>query len=93
MPTPTNTPVPTPTPTPVRTIKARAVQVYPSDTSCTAIRAVPTTGGQITGTVLGFTPGSASQPAAQTQAGANYVTFTNLVTGSYTLDPNPPTSD
>ena len=77
-PPPPPTPTPTPTPTPVMTIKARAVEVYPSDTSCTAIRAVPTTDGQITGTTLGFTPGSASQPAVKRKRGQtilNTVTF------------------
>lgn len=62
---------------PIGTIQARAVEVTPADTSCAAITAVPTTGGNIDGTTLGFTPSSASQPTAQTQTGAKYVTFTN----------------
>ncbi len=89
----TSTPVPTSTPIPVGTITARAVRVNPTDTSCTAIRAVPTTDGQINGTSLGFTPSSASQPAAQYQVGAAYTQFANIVTGSYTLDSVPPTAD
>lgn len=91
--TPTPTPTPSPTPVPVGTITIRAVEVDPSDTSCATIKAVPTTAGEINGTTHQFTPSSASQPAPKTQAGANYVTFSNIVTGSYTLDPLPPTAD
>lgn len=65
----------------------------PADTSCTAIKAVPITDTQIDGTSLGFTPSSASQPAPQYQIGANYEQFANIVTGSYTVDPIPPTAD
>ncbi len=92
---PTNTPAPIPTntPVPVGTIEARAVRVDVSDTSCTAIRAVPTTDGEINGTTHQFTPSSASQPAAQAQVGAQYAVFSGVITGSYTLDPNPPTAD
>ncbi len=74
-------------------IQARAVQVDPSDTSCTAIRAIPTTDGEVNGTTLQFTPSSASQPAAQVQSGANYVTFSGVTAGTYTIDPNPPSAD
>ena len=74
-------------------IQVRAVQVNPSDTSCTAIRAVLTTDGQVNGATHQFTLSSASQPAAQVQAGANYVTFSNVAAGSYTVDPSPPTAD
>jgi len=69
------------------------VQVDPLDTSCTAIRAVAITDGQINGTTHQFTPSSASQPTAQVQAGANYVDFNNVQAGSYTVDPAPPTAD
>lgn len=89
----TPTIVPTPTPIPIGTIKARAVQVDPSDTSCTAIRAVPTTAGQITGTSIGFTASSADQPTPQTQSGANYVTFANEPGGIYTVDPQVPSGN
>lgn len=88
-PPPTNTPN---TPQ-IGDIQVRAVQVDPSDTSCAAIRAVPTTDGQINGTTHQFTPSSASQPAAQAQSGANYVTFSDVAAGSYTVDPSPPTAD
>jgi len=93
---PTNTPggaTATPTPPSLGTIEARAVRVDPADTSCTAIKAVLTTDGEINGTTLQFTPSSASEPTPQTQVGANYVTFADIVTGSYTLDPVPPTAD
>ena len=80
----TSTPVPTSTPIALGTIQARAVQVTADDTSCTAIRAVPTTAGQINNTILQFTPSSASAPPAQLQSGANYVTFANILTGWYT---------
>lgn len=84
---------PTPTPTPVGDIRARAVSVDPANTSCATIRAVPTTDGDINGTVHQFTPSSASQPAAQAQAGANFVIFSNVKTGPYTLVDTPPTAD
>ncbi len=91
---PTNTPVP-PTNTPVQqgNLQARAVRIDPADTSCAAIRAVPTTDGEIDGTVLQFTPSSASQPPSQTQIGANYAAFNNVTVGTYTLDPNVPTAN
>lgn len=92
-PTPSPTPTPTPTPIPVGTIQARGVQVSPADNSCAAIKAVPTTEGQINGMTLQFTPSSASQPAPQTQSGANYAVFANVPLGSYTLDINPPTAN
>lgn len=92
-PTSTTAPTPTNTPVPVGTIEARAVRVDVSDTSCTTIRAVPTTDGEINGTTHQFTPASASQPAAQAQVGAQYAVFSGVITGSYTLDPNPPTAD
>lgn len=76
--------------TPVGTIRARAVQIDPSDTTCTAIRAAPTSGTEVNGTQHSFTASSASQPPAQTQSGANYMNFTGVVTGSYTLVSEPP---
>ncbi len=57
------------------------------------IRAVPTTDGQVNGTIHRFTPSSASNPAPRTQVGANYVQFSNITAGSYTVDPAPPTAD
>jgi len=94
-PGPTDTPGPTPTntPVPLGTIEARAVRVDVLDTSCTAIRAVPTLDGEINGTTHQFTPASASQPAAKAQVGAQYAVFSGVITGSYTLDPNPPTAN
>ena len=89
----TSTPVPTSTPISLGTIQARAVQVTQADTSCTAIRAVPTTAGQINNTILQFTRSSASAPPAQMQSGANYVTFANILTGWYTVDSVLPTID
>jgi len=47
----------------------------------------------VNGAVHQFTPSSASQPAAQTQTGANYVTFANVAAGTYTIDPSPPSAD
>lgn len=38
-------------------------------------------------------PSSASNPAPRTQVGANYVQFSNITAGSYTVDPAPPTAD
>lgn len=92
---PTNTVALEPTVGPVTygTIQARVVQVSPSDISCTAIRAVPTTSGQIDGTSVGFSPSSASNPLPQVQAGANYAVFSNILTGLYQVDPVLPTSD
>lgn len=90
---PTDTPIPTVTPIPIGTIRARAVQVDPADTSCIAIRAVPTTDAQITGTTIGFTVGSADQPPPQTQSGANYVTFASEPGGTYTVDPAVPSGN
>ena len=89
----TSTPVPTSTPISLGTIQARAVQVTQADTSCTAIRAVPTTAGQINNTILQFTRSSASAPPAQVQSGANYVTFANILAGWYTVDSVLPTID
>lgn len=74
-------------------IEVRAVRVDSSDTSCAVIRAVPTTDGQVNGTIHRFTPSSASNPAPRTQVGANYVQFSNVTAGSYTIDPAPPTAD
>lgn len=64
------------------TIAVRAVEVSPSDTSCTAVRSSTTA---LTGTVShSFTPSSASQPAAQIQSGASYVNFTGpTIFGGY----------
>lgn len=95
---PTEPPVPsltpTATPTPITgTIYARAVRVDAADTSCTAVKAVPITDGNINGTTHQFTLSSASNPAPQAQTGANYVTFANIQTGSYTIDAVPPTAD
>lgn len=74
-------------------IEVRAVRVDSSDTSCAVIRAVPTTDGQVNGTIHRFPPSSASNPAPRTQVGANYVQFSNITAGSYTVDPAPPTAD
>ena len=63
-------------------IQAKGVVVSPSDTSCSAV-ASSTTG--ITGAVHQFTAGSASQPTPQTQSGNNYVSFSPIVGGSYTI--------
>ncbi|MDP1722348.1 MAG: hypothetical protein Q8L37_03995 [Candidatus Gottesmanbacteria bacterium] len=68
----------------VGAIQAKAVQVTAADTSCTAV-AASTTG--LTGTSHAFTPGSASQPTAQIQSGNNYVSFSPIVGGSYTISP------
>jgi len=91
-PTPTLTPGPTSTPTPIPTplpgtIQARAMQVSPTDTSCTAVRN-STTG--IDNTVHQFTPSSASQPTPQTQSGSSYVVFNSLIPGSYTINSQAP---
>lgn len=61
------------------------MQVIDSAASCATIEAVPTTDSQINGTIHAFTSSSAGNPPPQTQSGANYVTFNNVVTGSYTL--------
>lgn len=94
---PTDPPADPPTNTPstpqIGDIQVRAVQVDPTDTTCATIRNVLTTDGQINGTTHQFTPSSASQPLAQAQAGANYVTFSGVAAGSYTVDPAPPTAD
>ncbi len=71
------------------TINARAVVVTAADTSCTTVRA--STSG-INGATHQFTAGSASQPAAQTQSGASYVTFGSVVGGTYTISPTVPAS-
>ena len=92
---PTNTPggpTSTPTPAPIGTIQARAVQVTGA-ASCATIEAVPTTDSQINGTIHQFTSSSAGSPPPQTQSGANYVTFSNVVTGSYTLAPILPSAN
>lgn len=86
---PAPTTAPTSTPIPFGTIKARGVQVSPADTTCAAIKAVPVTAGQITGTTHQFTPSSTTQPLPQTQTGADYVTFLGLYAGPYTLDSIP----
>jgi hypothetical protein len=70
------------------TIKARAVSVDPSDTSCATIRSGGT--GSIGGTVFQFTPSSASQPAPQTQSGSSYVVFNNAAIGTYIIAPQAP---
>lgn len=81
-------PPPTPTPTPATgTIKSRAMVVTSADTSCTAVRSSST---GVSGTVHQFTPGSASQPAPQTQSGITYTQFNSLPLGSYTLSPVAP---
>ena len=91
-PTPTPTPGPTSTPTPTPTsapgtIRARAMQVSTSNTSCTAVRASST---GVSGTVHQFTPSSASQPAPKTQSGSSHVVFTSLIPGSYTIGSQAP---
>lgn len=70
-------------------IQARAVRVNSSLISCSDVRA-STTG--INGAIHQFTAGSASQPAAQTQSGASYVTFGGVVGGSYTISPTVPST-
>lgn len=90
---PADPPTNTPSVPQIGDIQVRAVQVDPADTSCAAIRAIPTTSGQVNGATHQFTLSSASQPAAQAQVGANYVTFSNVAAGSYTVDPSPPTAD
>jgi hypothetical protein len=90
---PPTDPTDTPATPQVGDIQARAVQVDPADTSCTAIRAIPTSDGEVDGAIHQFTPSSASQPAAQAQSGANYVTFSNIDAGTYTIDPSPPSAD
>lgn len=69
------------------TINSRAVQVSSLDFSCATING-STTG--VSGTVHQFSPASASTPSAQTQSGANYVTFSNIVGGTYNLVQTPP---
>ncbi|MCI0552986.1 MAG: hypothetical protein L0287_18715, partial [Anaerolineae bacterium] len=64
-----------------------------TDTSCTAIRAVPQTDSQIDGSTHQFTVSSASNPPVQTQSNANYVTFGSIVAGSYTLVTTLPSGD
>ncbi|MBI5620302.1 hypothetical protein HY949_00810, partial [Candidatus Gottesmanbacteria bacterium] len=66
----------------VGAIQSKSVVVSPSDTSCSAVGS-STTG--ITGAVHQFTPGSASQPTPQTQTGNNYVSFSPIVGGSYSI--------
>ncbi len=91
----TNTPIipsATPTTQPSGTIRVRAVEVSPSDTSCTAIKAVPTTDGEINGSLIRFTPSSPYNPAPSLQSGANYVQFALVPTGTYTVDVDPPSS-
>ncbi len=94
---PTVPPAPPPgatnTPITYGTIRARAVQVDPSNTSCTAIRAVPTTDSEINGTVMSFSPTSPSYPPPQTQSGATFTVFSNMITGTYTLVPSLPTAN
>ncbi len=69
-------------------IQARAVEVTSADTSCTAVRASTT--GVSPAAVHRFTAGSASQPGFKIQTGASYVTFANVVGGTYTIDPTVP---
>jgi len=68
-------------------INARAVVVPRTTRSCTDV--INSTSG-LGGTVIGFTPGSASQPTPQTQSGGNYVSFNNIVGGTYTVNPTTP---
>ncbi len=87
-PPPGVTPLPTPTPVPgPGTIQARAMWVSGADTSCIAVHA-STTG--VGGTVLQFTPSSASQPAPQTQSGSSYVIFSSIISGLYTINSQTP---
>ncbi len=68
------------------TIRSRAA-IVSAGASCDDIRA---SAAPLTSTVHQFTAGSASQPAAQTQTDNNYVTFSNIVGGTYTLAPSAP---
>jgi hypothetical protein len=68
------------------TIRVRAVQVSATDT-CAEIRA--STSG-IDGTWHQFTPSSASTPAPPQQHGSAYVTFDNLLSGDYGVNPVAP---
>lgn len=67
------------------TIQARAVEVTSADTSCTAVRASTT--GVSPAAIHRFTAGSASQPGFQIQTGDTYVTFADVVGGTYTIAP------
>lgn len=82
---PTPTPVPpTATPAVPGTMEAVAVQVNPSDTSCTAIH------NSVTGidqTTFGFT---VNPPAPKIQSGLTPVIFPNVTPGWYTLTASPP---
>jgi hypothetical protein len=62
------------------------MHVSTTDT-CAEIRA---SGDGIDGTWHQFTPSSASNPPPQQQSGSTYVTFDNLVPGSYGVNPVAP---
>ncbi len=85
-------PPPTATPTPAipATLEAVAVQVTPSDTSCTAIHNAYLAGTGVSGTIFGFT---VNPPAPQTQSGATLLTFSNVTPGSYTLTATAPSAN
>lgn len=68
------------------TINSRAVVVH-ANATCADIQASAV---GVAGTVHQFTAGSASQPAPQSQSGASYVTFSNILGGSYTASPTVP---
>ncbi len=70
------------------TVKVKAVEISPLDTSCAAI-ATSTTG--INGAIHKFTPGSPSNPPPKTQSGNTPVQFNALPGGTYTLSPIVPT--
>ncbi len=70
-------------------IRARAVVVDSASASCATVQG--STAG-VPGTTHQFTAGSASQPAAQAQSGASYVTFSGVVGGTYTVSPTVPAS-
>lgn len=66
-------------------IAARAMVISGADISCNAVY---TATSPVPGTTMGFTAGSASNPARQGPIGQNYYApFPGLVGGSYTLAP------
>ena len=73
-------------------IQKRAVQVSAGAT-CTDVRAVATGGTEINGTQNGFLAGSASTPTPLIQSGSNYVTFSNIAVGSYTVSQSLPNTN
>ncbi|MBI3559849.1 hypothetical protein HY087_01845 [Candidatus Gottesmanbacteria bacterium] len=64
------------------TIRARAVKVNKTDTSCAAVLASTT---YLDGTIFFDTPSSAQQLIPTTQASGAYVSWSNVLGGTYTL--------